>query len=176
MASHRVDDFALRAFGESVHCAIEAKDAPQLYAALNGLMGLYDSVDRPPDRAHFITLLLLYHLVHSPRATYQSALESVRKETALQFVRRAARALAPETFDSRAYFHLLREPATTKQRRLEIMLLSWATPSVQDRAAALLRKAYISTSVSWATALLGSEDGIKRANFPVEDGKVKLRP
>lgn len=167
VASHRDDDFARRAFGESVHCAIAAKDIPQLYAALNGTMALYGGKQAD---THFTTLLLLYHLVHSPRPRYQAELD--RCGVHPPFVLAAARVLAPETFDPRAYFIMVGGGGTARER-IEKELLGWAAPRVREQALEMLRKAYMSTSVAWAVALLGGEEAID--GLKVENGVVKLR-
>jgi hypothetical protein len=103
----------------------------------------------------------------------------------LSFARRAARALAPETFDSLAFGRMVR--GTSKRGgdhpvALERALLAWAAGRVRDMAGERLKKAYLSTSTEWAAALLNLELEAGEmlmwamANGAgVRDGVVKLR-
>ncbi|WOO81605.1 uncharacterized protein LOC62_03G005127 [Vanrija pseudolonga] len=159
----------------------------------------------PNNRTHFASLLLLYHLVHSPREVYHAtyvalALPPRRRPSAppfvdpaqLEFARTAAKAMAPESFDPLLFSRLVGghadrnlgaadEPADA----LERALLAWASPKIRATAGALLKRAYTGTSVDWAAKLLcmeGSrgERGVHlwaMANGVVVDdaGWVKLR-
>lgn len=190
------------------------------------------------NRAHFASLLLLYHLVHSSRAVYRKTLEELTLPPAslrvrqwpadpsspslsapqtstastripppgantpfisptspsLHFAQAAARALAPETFNPVAFAALVAGPTSstvaetkseTKPEKpeteaLDRALLAWASPSVRERAGALLRKAYLSVGVGWAGAVLGlSETGTEMwamaEGVAVREGVVKLR-
>lgn len=159
----------------------------------------------PNNRTHFASLLLLYHLVHSPREVYHAAYVALalpprRRPSAppfvdaaqLEFARTAAKAMAPESFDPLLFSRLVGghadrnlgaadEPADA----LERALLAWASPKIRATAGALLKRAYTGTSVDWAAKLLcmeGSrgERGVHlwaMANGVVVDdaGWVKLR-
>lgn len=218
VASGRTDEFAVQVFEDSVKYALLAHDAPQLNAALHGLIPLYRAAGRDPTYA---PLLLVYHLVHSPRSEYQRALEAMTapprplrvasedadelslaglsldpstrptahsraitcpsatpiSPSALRFATEAARALAEETFNPLAYY------ALTAGDGLEPALLAWAAPSVRERAAARVRRAYVSAPVPWAGRMLNlTAAGVESwaavqgaEGFKIVNGVVKLR-
>ncbi|TXT12580.1 uncharacterized protein COLE_02990 [Cutaneotrichosporon oleaginosum] len=92
VAAGRCDAFAVQGafagvpvdpvFEDSVRYAVLTRAVPQLNAVLHGLVpDMYRAADaagtilEPDNRAHFASLLLVYHLVHSQRKEYQRMFE-----------------------------------------------------------------------------------------------------
>ncbi|KAK4690073.1 hypothetical protein P7C73_g28, partial [Tremellales sp. Uapishka_1] len=200
VASHRHDAFAIEAFESSARMSILAGTRPQLLSALSGLVpGLYGdnrkgkrkatdvsaamadlSIDSSSETLH-TSLLLLYHLVMSPRSTFNSLyLQLATPSPPYAHVLRAVRALAAETFDALAYFALLNDSSLSPYERI---ILSWAEGDVREQSWERIKKAYMQIGFEWASKLLGmgskgDEETIqwlKDKGIKVDRGKIGLR-
>lgn len=157
-------------------------------------------------RAEFASILLLYHLSHSantvnfhtallemtdppvqrlhPKSKFgdsnavkYSTRPLVRRDQ-LTYALRAYTALSAEQFDPLTYFRLLRDPDSSVSA-YERIVLSWAEERVRERAWEVMRRAYISTEITWTERFCGLQvddrGWIEQRGGRVEGTIVKLR-
>jgi hypothetical protein len=94
--------------------------------------------------------------------------------SSLSYAISASRALSLEQFDPTRYFRLLDQASVSPYERI---VLSWAEERVRDRAWEVMKKAYMSMGLEWASRWIGEEgsEWISKRGARCEGGLVKLR-
>lgn len=157
--------------------------------------------NRENNRAQFASILLILQLVQSEPSTsnFHSTLLQLTSPTptrlyakfasdppttrqdqplislsSLSYAVQASRALSIERFNPMRYFQLLNDDSVSSYERI---VLGWAEDRVRDRAWEVMKKAYMSMKLDWATQWTGEEgEGwVEKRGGTHVDGAVKLR-
>jgi hypothetical protein len=153
-------------------------------------------------RAQFASILLLLQLVQSdsstsnfhstllqltspsptrlyPKFTSSSSSSACQARllvplSSLTYAVQASRALSIERFNPMRYFQLLNDGSVSPYERI---VLSWAQERVKDRAWEVMKKAYMTMKLDWASQWTGEEGSgwVEKRGAICQEGIVKLR-
>jgi hypothetical protein len=94
--------------------------------------------------------------------------------SSLSYAVNASRALSIERFNPMRYFKLLNDESVSSYERI---VLGWAQERVRDRAWEVMKKAYMSMKLDWASQWMSEEGAgwVDKRGGTLVDGVVKLR-
>jgi len=170
-----VDDLA----GDMEHLSVHKEDHRVQFASIQLLLQLVQS---QPSTSNFHSTLL--QLTSPPPTRLHSKFTShsptIRRDrpllslSSLSYAVTASRALSIERSNLMRYFQLLNDKSVSSYERI---VLGWAQDRVRDRAWEVMKKAYMSMRLDWATQWVGEEgEGwVEKRGGTLVDGVVKLR-
>lgn len=170
-----VDDLV----GDMADLSVQTEDHRTQFASILLLLQLVQS---GPSTSNFHSTLL--QLTSPPPTRLYSKFTSdpptTRRDrpllplSSLSYAIQVSRALSVERFNPIRYFQLLNDKSVSSYERI---VLGWARDRVRDRAWEVMKKAYMSMKLDWATQWTGEEgEGwVEKRGGTHVDGVVKLR-
>ena len=170
-----VDDLV----GDIVDLSVHKEDNRVQFASILLLLQLVQS---EPSTSNFHSTLL--HLTSPPPTRLYSKFTpdppTTRQDhpllslSSLSYAVQASRALSVERFNPMRYFQLLNDDSASTYERI---VLGWAEDRVRERAWEVMKKAYMSMKLDWATQWVGEEgeEWVEKRGGTLVDGVVKLR-